>query len=40
MKAVENDEDYILRFPCDISLKFNPLIDTKFEKNKLKWNAN
>ena len=35
MKAVENDEKYILRFPTNIDLKFNPLKDDKFEEGKL-----
>ena len=27
MEAVENDEDYILRFPCDMQVYFNPVND-------------
>jgi len=35
MKAVESDEDYALRFPCDISFPIDEIDITKSEYNKL-----
>lgn len=36
MEAVKNDEDYILRFPCNYNLdKVNPKVFEKYEYNKL-----
>ena len=35
MKAVENDEDYILRFPCDI----NPILDSGIKLDIIQYNT-
>lgn len=34
MKAVENDEDYILRFPCDIKVPYLPIKDIVYNELK------
>ena len=33
MNAVENDEDYILRFPCDFNIPTEIKFDTPYNKN-------